>query len=99
MKRGRGRPPGFGGFNGESTSGIGYVLGTARTDRRLSLRQVAAVLGTHISYVSNVEHGRLNLSAKYVVAVSQLLNLDPSTVAALAVQQTRGFKNFKKVAG
>jgi transcriptional regulator with XRE-family HTH domain len=92
----RGRPGGT--YDGETVGGIGYMLGEARAQRGLTLRQVAKAIGVSQSFVSNIEHGRAPLPAKYVLAISRLLNLDHSTVASFSIQRTRSFQNYKKVA-
>ena len=85
-------------YDGENVTGIGYMLGEARKSKGLTLKEVAGVLGVGIQFISNIEHGRAPLPAKYVLAISSILGLDRSTVASLSLQKTRIFKDLKRAA-
>jgi len=85
-----------GGYDGENVTGIGYVLGEARKKRGLGLKAVSSVLGVSVQFVSNIEHGRAPLPAKYVEAISKLLDLDQNTVAGFALQKTHSFRTLEK---
>lgn len=84
-KLSRGRPAGN--FDGsEVHSALGYLIGTARASKKLSLKIVASALGVSVQFVSNIEHGRAPLPSKYVPTLSSLLGLSSDTLAATAIK-------------
>lgn len=86
------------GYDGVAVEGLGYMLGTARVAKGLTLRLVAHHLKVSIQFISNIEHGRAPLPAIHVARLSNLLGLNQSVVAALALQKTKTFRDLKKLA-
>lgn len=95
IKNKGGRP--VGSYDGENVTGLGYFLGEARKKKKLSLRQVTLGLGISVQYLSNIEHDRAPLPAKYINKIASVLEVEPVTLAAFALQKHKVFAKIEKV--
>jgi len=84
-------------YDGQNVEGIGYLLGTTRVKLGLSRSFVASVVGINDRFLAKVENGFKPLPAKYVNGLSDLLNLDQSFVAGLALTRSAAYRRMKKV--
>lgn len=91
-KNTRGRPSGS--YSGTGTNTLGGFLGSARAVKGLGLATVAAKLGVTVQFISNIEHGRAPLPAKYVGKISKVLGVSATSVARLALTQTKAYRDL-----
>jgi transcriptional regulator with XRE-family HTH domain len=96
MKTKLGRPSGtYSGQNSNTT--LGGFMGNARAVRGLSLSDVATKIGVSVQFISNIEHGRAPLPAKYVGKISKVLNVSSSKLATLALAKTKVYQDLAKL--
>ena len=62
------------------------------TDRRYSVRQVAARIGVQPSYLSKIERGLETPSEKVIVRLAEELNEDPDALLAMAGKVSSEFQ-------
>lgn len=91
----RGRPMSYDGS--EVNSELGFYLGSARIAKGLSLTAVGESIGVKAQFISNIEHGRAPLPAKYVNQIATLLGLESKELAAFAIKQTRAYRDYNLV--
>lgn len=91
----RGRPTGS--YTGQKSNTLGGYLGNARAAQGLGLAEVAAKLGVTLQFISNIEHGRAPLPAKYVTKIAKVLGVPSSSVAHLALTQTKAYRDLKNI--
>ncbi len=63
---------------------LGAAIRRLRTERELSVENLAAVAGIHWTYLSGIERERRNPSWKVLSAIAQALGVRVSQIARLA---------------
>lgn len=61
-----------------AASSIGSILKTLRKERKLTLKQLAERIAVSISFLSQVERGKSNVTLESLRKISDALNVDPS---------------------
>lgn len=59
---------------------IGQNIGERRAKLRLPLREVAAMTGLSIGFISNIEHGRVMPTIPSLYAIAAALEVKPATL-------------------
>lgn len=67
---------------------LGQTIRRARTEKELTLKDVAEGLGLHLAYLSNVERDRERPSIEVIDALAEFLDLDGEELRALAGRLT-----------
>lgn len=67
---------------------LGALIQSKREQRKLSVRQVAEVVGTTPSYLYELEHGKtVNIRLPLAARLSEVLKISLATMAAAALKE------------
>jgi transcriptional regulator with XRE-family HTH domain len=84
------RPPGTPGRNEDPRlyEALGRAIKTARTERGIERKELAAATGLSYAYLSDIESGRRRPSSKAIFAIAQALDMSPSELMRWTEQLT-----------
>lgn len=85
-------------FNGSTKSEVGALIGNRRRELGFGLAEVSSKTGLSIQFISNIEHGRAPLPARYIKKIANCLQLNSAVVGHVALKQTRAYREIQKFA-
>lgn len=59
---------------------IGKIIKSERVKQNMTLRDLSEKTGISVSFISDVENGRRNLSTEKAVKISKALNINPAAI-------------------
>lgn len=82
----------------EKTGELGQTIGNARVARGLTQFEAGRAIGLTRRSFARIEGGTRTLASRHVRRLANLLNLDHTTLAGLALQRTSAYRKLNKSA-